>query len=514
MLSLSNTRIGVRLGLSSGLIVLLLASLFGLSYMTMRAMKSRFDDVVQNNVVKAELAGDALAASLNMDVQTRNDAMVYDDVSMRVAMKAYARQAGILAAVIKRIGAMRLDPTETTLLAAVRHAKAIAAPIEAQAAQMALASRQTDASTLLLTSAAQAQNQLNSALIDFGRYERRQDQRGAAAAASAYRAAVAWMSGLSLAAVVLAAVLAAWTTRSIVARLGAEPHELSAVAHTVADGDLTLAIRLRKRDTASVMASLGQMVTRLGASMRSVRAEALSLGAASGEIAGTAQSLSQGASQQAESVERTSAALGTLSASIQRNAEHARQTAGDATRTVDHARAGRDALKRTVDDMLVVTRQIAIIDDFAYQTNMLSLNAAIEAAQAGAQGRGFAVVAAEVRKLAGRAQQASKEIGDLAKRSVGQAEHVSSLFGTIVEAVERTAEQVTQIDSSTGEQSAVVEQINHAMGQITGTMQHNAAASEQLAATSETMRAQATRLQHSVERFKVPDEVPATQDSR
>ena len=504
----ANTRLGVRLGLSSALVVGVLLGVSALSYTAMHAMKRKFEDVVRNNVVKAQLAGDALSDCLRMDVQTRNVAMVYDEVAMRAGLKAYAAQERLFAQALGRIAAMPLDARESVMLAAVRGARLAAAALDRHAAKLCLASRQTDASDLLLGQAALAQGRLESALSAFVAYERARDQRGAAAAARTYRRAVALMSVLSLAAALAATALAAWTTRSLMARLGAEPGELAQVAHTVAAGDLRPVLHLRRGDEASVMASLHRMVVGLAGSMRAVRAGAQGLAAASDEVARTAQSLSQGASQQAASVERTSDALGSLSESIQRNAQDARHTAGEAAQAAAQAREGRDALLRTVDDMVSVTRQIAVIDDFAYQTNMLALNAAIEAAHAGAYGKGFAVVATEVRKLAGRAQAASREIGELAHGSVAQAEHASGLFASIVDSVERTAAKVAGIDRVTGEQSASVEQIGRAMEQITGTMQHNAAASEQLAGTAQAMREQVGELQLTVEGFQTPDEAP------
>lgn len=503
---LGNARLGVRLGLSSALVVSMLLAVFGLSYAAMRTMKLQFDGVVHDNVVKAQLAGDALSYALRMDVQARNVAMVYDEVAMRASMKTFDAQDAGFERAIRSIAAMPLDGHESAMLAAMHAAKAAAVALDRHAAKMCLASRQTDASDLLLGKAAQAQSRLESVLRAFVAYERAQDQRGAAGATRTYRRTVRLMSALSLAAALLATALAAWTTRSVVSRLGAEPHQLAEVAHTVAAGDLRSTLHLRNGDEASVMASLHRMVVGLAASMHAVRMGALGLRAASDEVARTAQSLAQGASQQAASVERTSEALVSLSDSIQVNADNARHTATDAAQAAVQAREGRDALRRTVDDMVSVTRQIAVIDDFAYQTNMLALNAAIEAAQAGTYGKGFAVVATEVRKLAGRAQAASKEISELAHGSVAQAEHASGLFTSIVESIERTASQVAGIDKITSEQSASVEQIGRAMEQITGTTQHNAAASEQLAATAEAMREQVGELQTTVERFKTPDE--------
>ena len=131
-----------------------------------------------------------------------------------------------------------------------------------------------------------------------------------------------------------------------------------------------------------------------------------------------------------------------------------------------------------------IQQTVRLISEIAEQTNLLALNAAIEAARAGQHGRGFAVVAAEVRRLAEKAQQASTEIGALARGSVGKAEEAGTMLGTIVPAVARTSSLVEEMQAAADEQSTGIQQVNDAVAQINSVTRSNAAAIEELAATA------------------------------
>ena len=324
--------------------------------------------------------------------------------------------------------------------------------------------------------------------------------RGVAAAA---RREVLLYSLLGLGALALSAGVGFVVSRGLHKQLGGDPAYAAQVARKVAEGDLGVQIVVQPGDEGSLLAALKSMVERLALAIGEVRRAADSLAAASEEVSATAQSLSQASSEQAAGVEDTSASLARMSTSIRQNRENAKVTDGIAVKTSSEARRGGDAVQETVAAMKRIAQTINIVDDIAYQTNLLALNAAIEAARAGAQGKGFAVVAGEVRRLAERSQVAAREIGALTGTSVGAALAAGKLLGEIVPAICETAELVGRICAASDEQAEGVGQVSSAMGQLNQTMQLNAAASEQLAATSMQLGSDAEKLQKLMSWFQI-----------
>ncbi len=278
------------------------------------------------------------------------------------------------------------------------------------------------------------------------------------------------------------------------------------VLSAIASGDLTQRI---DKDYAGVF---GQLKTdcnaaceKLASIINDVRNAADALNSASGQVSSTAQSLSQSASEQANGVERTTSSVQEMSSSVAQNTENAKVTDTMASRSAQEAVQGGDAVSQTVTAMKQIAGKIGIVDDIAYQTNLLALNAAIEAARAGEHGKGFAVVATEVRKLAERSQVAAKEIGELAGNSVTVAEQAGKLLAEMIPSIRKTSDLVQEIAAASQEQSLGLNQISNAMTQLNLVTQHNASASEELAATAEEMSGQAEQLQTLMEFFLLSD---------
>ena len=290
----------------------------------------------------------------------------------------------------------------------------------------------------------------------------------------------------------------------LLTRMLRDVHEVALAAGSIADGDLTVEVKVsRKDEIGELQDAIARTVEKLSGTIGEVSQTADSLNSAAGQVSETAQSLSQASSEQAASVEQTSASIEQMSGSIAQNTDNARVTDGMASKSAAEATEGGKVVQQTVEAMKAIAGKIGIIDDIAYQTNLLALNAAIEAARAGDAGRGFAVVAAEVRKLAERSQVAAQEIGQLAASSVKTAENAGKLLDHMVPSIKKTSDLVQEIASASEEQSTGVGQINSAMGQLNKATQQNAASSEELAATAEEMGAQAAHLQDLMEFFKV-----------
>ncbi len=237
---------------------------------------------------------------------------------------------------------------------------------------------------------------------------------------------------------------------------------------------------------------------------------------ASSQVSMAAQQLAEGASNQAAAIEETSSSLTQMAAATRANAETARQANELASGARDNAKRGdqtmtqlNEAMQAINDSANQINRIIKVIEEIAFQTNLLALNAAVEAARAGEHGKGFAVVADEVRNLAQRAAQAARETTTLIEGSVGRAHEGSEVAASaaaalqsIVEGVTRVAELLGGITQASNEQTHGIEQIHTAVAQLEKVTQSNAAGAEQSAAAAEELSAQSHAVTGIVEELQ------------
>lgn len=165
-----------------------------------------------------------------------------------------------------------------------------------------------------------------------------------------------------------------------------------------------------------------------------------------------------------------------------------------------------EAGRRSSESIRDIIDRISIINEIAFQTNILALNASVEAARAGVHGRGFAVVAAEVRKLAERSKTAADEIALLSRTSLEVTEETDKLIKEMVPEILKTSELVKEIAAASGEQAAGVEQVNNAVNELNNVIQSNAASSEELATSSEELAGQSEQLKAMISYFRIDEE--------
>ncbi len=237
-------------------------------------------------------------------------------------------------------------------------------------------------------------------------------------------------------------------------------------------------------------------------------------------LTNSSNSLSTASNQQAASLEETAAALEEITSTIINNSENVMVMSQYATKVTNSVTEGQSLATQTTtamddinDEVTAINDAIGIIDQIAFQTNILSLNAAVEAATAGEAGKGFAVVAQEVRNLASRSAEAANEIKSLVENATTKASNGKKIADKMIHGYEdlnnnisKTIELISGVSAASNEQQQAIEQINSAVTELDQATQENASAANAISDLSKGIQQVSSRLIDITEHAKYDKE--------
>ncbi|HJV00067.1 MAG TPA: methyl-accepting chemotaxis protein [Burkholderiaceae bacterium] len=518
---LKQLRIGPKLLLAPGLVLLLLMCTSGAGYYGMVRQNGSLEDLVQVRAARlkaaADVGGEAKHAHANIYqllawtngsfAQDRIDALARE---LRARHAAIAGQLAALAAVA--------DPAERPFVDA--SSEALAAYRKAVRDTMEIAQVDQSIAANAMAKAEQQFSRLNGALAKLAALEQQLSVQAHGRAKAEFHALGLTMAGLLLLSVALS-LLVTMRVRGAMLR---DIHAIAAVVVRLAAGKLAPG---RANDGHDEIAHTARLLDgtmgQLSATLRTILAAVQNIDLAAHDIASGNLDLSNRTERQAGSLEQTASAMDSLTVAVRDNAAHAQQAcqlADGASQLAERGGAAMGEAVETMDSIRASASQIVditgVIDAIALQTNILALNAAVEAARAGEQGRGFAIVAAEVRTLAHRSAAAASQIKGLVAASVATIDTGSASvrqagerMGELAASVRQVNDIIRRISSASADQAQGIAEVNQAMVQMDEMTQQNAALVEQAAAAAASLQEQTENLTQAVAVFQLDGEAAA-----
>lgn len=296
--------------------------------------------------------------------------------------------------------------------------------------------------------------------------------------------------------------------------------EISSNLREIAKGDLTKNsddITEFLGDFASIKESFVYILKRFNTTLVEIHKTSDLVASNSGEIANSSRSLSEGAADQASAIEELTATVATVAGLADESAKRTQEAYDNIKNSADKAECEKQKMAELTEEMHRITEIskeieniITAIEDIASQTNLLSLNASIEAARAGDAGKGFAVVADQIGKLASDSAQSAINTRELIGKTLEEIEKGNAItastsvaFDMVIEDMKAFAEVAQQTNENVKNQAQALEQVEQGIEQISMVMQNTASASQESMAISDNLSEEAEKLDELVKRFKV-----------
>lgn len=537
---LTNLRIGVKLGLAFGFLLLMIVMMicFGL-FNTMKVNES-VGEIAKGNYVKTVLAFQAsralddLAGAMRMLVLLKDEKGIAGE--RRKLEEARARYQDAM----KRLEALERSEKGTRLIETAKGLIAPTVQVNNRVVELALAGRRDEATELLLKEAVPLTERVQGAFDEQLRFQQESVDAAYDRSVAIYGRTKSVQLIAGAVSVILGLLSAGFLIHNFVTRINRVAKAMSRVA----DGDLSTQLRIYANDEIGELGrSINRMLTSIAGMITSIKETATGVASAAGVLHAGSEEIATGAEQvaaQAGVVATAGEEMAATSSEIARNcclaaasSRQASELATEGASVVQATVAGMGRIAERVRETATAVKGlgsrsdqigeiVGTIEDIADQTNLLALNAAIEAARAGEQGRGFAVVADEVRALAERTTRATKEIGQMIKgiqaetrdavasmeEGVGEVERGTcdaarsgDALQHILNQINDVTMQINQIATAAEQQTATTVEISSNIQQITAVAQASATGSHGSASSAGELSAHAEELRSLVGRF-------------
>jgi methyl-accepting chemotaxis protein len=516
---LSKLKIGPKLLLAPGVVLILLIVLSAGAYLGLLRQNQSLDNMVQQRAVRLKAAADLVAGAHKAHTEIyqlltwinasfsapRVDALVRD-IHLRHA--ALDRQFAQLEM------ATQSDPAERRFVVQSQAAHTVYVKAMQDVIELAMADQSMAANAM--SKAERAFDVVAQRLEELSRLEQNLSERAYADAETDFRVLSTWMPIV----VALSIALSLLVTMAVRNAMLKEVREIGAAAVDLAEGNLTVRQRVYGRDEiAETSRALDTSIRNLNTTLKTILSTAQSIDNASREIAHGNVVLTRRTRAQAGTLEEAGDAMQQLGGQVSDTATHAELAGQLAHCANSFAARGGSVVQRLVVTMASIrgsTRRVVeivgVIDGLALQAQMLALSAAVEAARAGEHGQGFAVVAGEVRILAQRSTSAAQEIKLLVAESVADIDsgarsvaEAGDSVAEIVASVRQVGDIIGQIGDTSAQQAQGVLGVQQAIVSMDQVTQQNLALVQQAAAAASSLQRQALYLSEAVAIFKLDE---------